>query len=48
MKIGFVHMGREHLGIEYLSAVAKEAGHEVRLYYDPGLFSQNDNVFSAS
>lgn len=45
MKIGFVHLGRENLGIEYLSAVAKEKGHEVVLYYDPGLFSQNDNVF---
>ena len=45
MKVGFVHLGRENLGIEYLSAVAKNAGHQVALYYDPGLFSQNDNVF---
>lgn len=44
MKIGFVHLGRENLGIEYLSSVAKKEGHEVRLYYSPGLFGQNDNV----
>lgn len=38
-------MGREHLGIEYLSAVLKQAGHEVSLAHDPGLFSREDNVF---
>ena len=45
MKIGFVHLGRENLGIEYLSSVTKQHGHEVVLYYDPGIFGQNDNVF---
>jgi anaerobic magnesium-protoporphyrin IX monomethyl ester cyclase len=45
MKITFVHFGREHLGIEYLSAVLKRAGHEVFLAHDPGLFSLEDNVF---
>lgn len=45
MKIGFVHLGRENLGIQYLSSVAKEYGHQVALYYDPGLFGSNDNVF---
>ncbi|MDP7422986.1 MAG: hypothetical protein QGH40_13980, partial [bacterium] len=45
MKICFVHLGREHLGIEYLSSILKEAGHEVALAYDPGLFGTEDNVF---
>ena len=30
MKIGFAHLGRESLGIEYLSAVLKRAGHRVQ------------------
>ncbi|MBZ0271120.1 B12-binding domain-containing radical SAM protein [bacterium] len=45
MKVGFVHLGRENLGVEYLSSVLKDAGHETALYYDPGLFGTNDNVF---
>ena len=45
MKITFVHLGREHLGIEYLSAIAKRMGHETALAYDPGLFGLNDNAF---
>ncbi len=45
MNIIFVHLGRENLGIEYLSAVAKQAGHQVSLAIDPGLFGLNDNVF---
>ncbi len=45
MKITFVHIGREHLGIEYLSSILKIAGHEVSLAYDPGLFGPEDNVF---
>lgn len=44
MKITFVHLGREHLGIEYLSAVLKRAGHKTSLVYDPGLFGKEDNV----
>lgn len=44
MKITFVHLGREHLGIEYLSAVLKMAGHEISLVHDPGLFGAADNV----
>ena len=47
MKIIFVHCGREHLGIEYLSAVLKANGHETALAFDPGLFSKEDNVFSS-
>lgn len=45
MRVVFVHLGREHLGIEYLSAVLKKNGHFVDLVYDPGLFSREDNVF---
>ncbi len=45
MKITFVHLGREHLGIEYLSSVLKKAGHETSLAHDPGIFGPEDNVF---
>lgn len=45
MKIVFVHLGRENLGIEYLSSILKKAGHETSLALDPGLFSREDNVF---
>lgn len=45
MKIVFVHLGRENLGIEYLSAILKREGHQVSLVHDPGLFSTEDNVF---
>ncbi|MCD6310043.1 MAG: B12-binding domain-containing radical SAM protein [Candidatus Eremiobacteraeota bacterium] len=45
MKVTFVHQGRENLGLEMLSAVLKQAGHQVTLAYDMGLFGKNDNVF---
>ena len=45
MKVLLVHQGRENLGIEYLSAVLKAAGHEVSLAYEYNLFGLNDNVF---
>ncbi len=44
MKVGFAHLGRESLGIEYLSAVLKQAGHSTFLALDPGLFGENDNA----
>jgi radical SAM superfamily enzyme YgiQ (UPF0313 family) len=40
MKVLFVHNGYESLGIEYLSAALKAAGHEVRLVIDPCLFDE--------
>ncbi|MCM2267022.1 MAG: cobalamin-dependent protein [Elusimicrobiales bacterium] len=40
MKVLFVHNGYESLGIEYLSAALKAAGHEVRLVMDPCLFDE--------
>ena len=45
MKVLFLHLGRESLGIEYLSSSLKAAGHETALGLDPGLFGENDNVF---
>jgi len=44
MKILFIHFGREHLGIEYLSSMLKKEGHEVYLAHQHGLFSREDNV----
>lgn len=44
MKTIFVHIGRENLGIEYLSSVLKNHGFQVGLAYDPGLFTTEDNV----
>ncbi|NQU74388.1 MAG: B12-binding domain-containing radical SAM protein [Candidatus Omnitrophica bacterium] len=38
MKIVFVYTGEEYLGIEYLSAVLKQNGHQTQLVYDPCLF----------
>ncbi len=41
MKILFYYRNEESLGVEYLSAVLKRAGHEVGLIFNPGL----DNAF---
>jgi len=48
MRVVFVHIGRENLGIEYLSSVLKSHGFDTALAYDPGLFSQEDNVLHSS
>ncbi|MDD2805024.1 MAG: cobalamin-dependent protein [Elusimicrobiales bacterium] len=40
MRILFVHNGYESLGIEYLSAALKRAGHETALVIDPCLFDE--------
>jgi len=45
MKILFIHLGREQIGIEYLSAVLKKEGHQTDLLHDPGLFSSEDHIF---
>ena len=37
MKILFVFRNNEWLGIEYLSAVLKQAGHTTDLVFDPGV-----------
>jgi len=36
--IALVCMGAENLGVEYLSAVLKQNGHKVKLFFDPQLF----------
>ena len=41
MRILFFYRGAESFGIEYLSAVLTQAGHQTELIYDPGL----DNNF---
>lgn len=38
MKINFIYMGSENLGIEYLSSSLKNSGHSVDLIFDPALF----------
>lgn len=37
MKIGFFVPGREHLGVEQLSAEMKKAGHSTEFFFDPNL-----------
>jgi anaerobic magnesium-protoporphyrin IX monomethyl ester cyclase len=44
MKILFVHSAFDSLALEYLSAVAKNKGHEVVMVFDPNLF--NDSYIS--
>jgi hypothetical protein len=38
MRVAFAYVGAEVLGIELLSAILKQQGHEVRLFFDPSLF----------
>ncbi|MDD5090653.1 MAG: cobalamin-dependent protein, partial [Candidatus Wallbacteria bacterium] len=45
MKVTFVYGGFENLGVEYLSAVLKRAGHSTALVYSPKLF--NDTMLEA-
>lgn len=39
MKVAFIYRGAENLGIECLSSYLKSRGHEVRLFFDPAVFS---------
>ena len=41
MRVLFISSSCESLGIESLSAVLKQAGHQVRLVFDPQLFDDN-------
>lgn len=41
MKVIFVYPTYENLGIEYLSAVLKKAGHQTQLAFDPCLFNDD-------
>ena len=45
MKIGFYVQGYEYVGVEYLTAMLKEAGHEVQVFFDPRLW-RNDLVYN--
>ena len=38
MKVTFLYMGAENLGIEGLSAILEKAGHQTELIFDPALF----------
>lgn len=46
MRITFLHMGAESLGIEYLSSCLKQKGHEVNLVFDPAIFN-DQRLFSS-
>jgi anaerobic magnesium-protoporphyrin IX monomethyl ester cyclase len=50
MKILFAYHGQECLALEYLSAVLRKHGHETKLIFDPGLFSdpELDNAWLAN
>lgn len=41
MKVTFIYPSFENLGIEYLSAALKQAGHSTELVFDPRLFDDN-------
>lgn len=50
MKILFYYRGAESLGVEYISAVLKEAGHKTELIFDPGFddtFYFKANLFNS-
>ncbi|MBU1929257.1 MAG: hypothetical protein KKD79_05330, partial [Candidatus Omnitrophica bacterium] len=38
MKIAFINNSAERLSVEYISAVLKANGHQVKLFVDPQLF----------
>lgn len=38
MKIAFLYIGAENLGIEYLSSILKQKKYKTKLFYDPSLF----------
>lgn len=46
MRIALIYMGREILELEYLSAILKQRGHEIIFAYDPGSFTNVDNIFN--
>ena len=46
MRIAFISNAYESMGFEYLAAVLKAAGHEVKLFMDPELFNDSDTTIS--
>lgn len=49
MNILLIYKGRYHvretMGLAYLSAISKQQGHKVGLFYDSDVFGATDNVF---
>ena len=39
MRVVFLYMGAENLGVQYLSSVLKKHGHETFMVFDPALFN---------
>lgn len=39
MRVVFLYMGAENLGVQYLSSVLKKNGHETHMVFDPALFN---------
>ena len=44
MRISFVSLGWEQLGVSLLSAIAKEQGHEGQVAFSPSLFNDRYNL----
>ena len=44
MKIAFIVLGTENLGVQYLSSRLKKEGHETKLIFDPGLFHKSNSI----
>jgi radical SAM superfamily enzyme YgiQ (UPF0313 family) len=47
MRVGFYVQGFESLGVEYLSGVLKQGGHDTTLFFDPRIW-RNDMVYNES
>lgn len=47
MRCAFLHLGREHLGLEALSAALKAEGHVTRAFVDGDLFGSEDNLWQS-
>lgn len=46
MRVTFIARLEEYLGIEYISSVLKQGGHDVNLVFDPSLFNFNHQDFN--
>ena len=46
MKIAFIVLGTENLGIEYLAAALARQGHQTRQIFDPGLFHESNDFLA--
>jgi len=48
MKVNFIYKGEENLGVQHISSVLKENGHDTELMFDSGLFSEGDSNYIKS